>query len=111
MRLASWIFIVATVVTALGVFLPVLEVPVAGHVVSRRETLSLHGAATNRRLVRRLLAAYRHSHATRVGGAVITKITPHAGRWAKDYLEDAGDAMDTLSGSVTRTSSRPAAGW
>lgn len=91
-------FIVCAVMTALSVFMPVLDVPVAGVVISKRETLSLHGAASNRRLVRRLLAAYRHNSATRVGSAVLGKVTPHAGGRAKDYLEDAGDAMDTLSG-------------
>lgn len=91
-------FIVCAVVSALAMFMPVLDVPVAGHVVSKRETLSLHGAASNRKLVRKLLAAYRHNKAARIGGAVIGKVTPHAGGRAKDYLEDAGDAMDALSG-------------
>jgi hypothetical protein len=93
MRLASWIFVVAAAVTALGVFLPVLEV--AGHVISKRETLSLHGAVHDRAMVRKLLGAYRKHEAMRhvVGG-----ITPHTGGRVKDYLEDAGDAMDTLSG-------------
>jgi hypothetical protein len=97
-RVASWVFVVCAVIAALSVFMPVLDVPVAGHVMSKRETLSLHGAATNRRLVRKLLAAYRHNRAARVGGVVLGKVTPHAGGRAKDYLEDAGDAMDTLSG-------------
>jgi hypothetical protein len=93
MRLASWIFVVAAAVTALGVFLPLLEV--AGHVISKRETLSLHGAANNRAMVRKVLGAYRKHEAVRhvVGG-----ITPHTGGRVKDYLEDADDAMDTLSG-------------
>ncbi|HET9989910.1 MAG TPA: hypothetical protein VFQ65_15375 [Kofleriaceae bacterium] len=98
MRVASWLFIVCAVVAALSVFMPVLDVPVAGHVISKRETLSLHGAASNRKLVRKLLAAYRRNSAARVGGAVLGKVTPHAGGRAKDYLEDAGDAMDALSG-------------
>jgi len=92
------VFIVCAVVAALSMFMPVLDVPVAGHVVSKHESLSLHGAANNRRLVRKLLAAYRHNKAAQLGGAVIGKVTPHAGGRAKDYLEDAGDAMDTLSG-------------
>jgi hypothetical protein len=96
MSLASWIFVVAAAVTALGVFLPVLEVPIAGHVMSKRETISLHGAASDRKLVRKLLAAYRRSEAMRLDHA-IGKVSPHAGR-VKDYLDDAGDAMDTLSG-------------
>jgi hypothetical protein len=93
MRLASWIFVVAAAVTALGVFLPLLEV--AGHVISKRETLSLHAAANDRALIRKLLGAYRRHEAMRhvVGG-----ITPHTGGRVKGYLEDAGDAMDTLSG-------------
>jgi hypothetical protein len=93
MRLASWIFVVAAAVTALGVFLPLLEV--AGHVISKRETLSLHGAANNRAMVRKVLGAYRKHEAMR---SVVGGITPHTGGRVKDYLEDAGDAMDTLSG-------------
>jgi hypothetical protein len=92
------VFIVCAVVAALSVFMPVLDVPVAGHVMSKRETLSLHGAASNRRLIRKLLAAYRHNSAARIGGALVGKATPHASGRAKDYLEDAGDAMDALSG-------------
>ena len=91
-------FIVCAVVAALSVFMPVLDVPVAGHVMSKRETLSLHGAASNRRLIRKLLAAYRHNSAARIGGAMVGKVSPHASGRAKDYLEDAGDAMDALSG-------------
>ena len=93
MRLVSWIFVVAAAVTALGVFLPVLEV--AGRVISKRETLSLHGAADNRAMVRKVLGAYRKHEAMR---HVVGKITPHTGGRVKDYLEDADDAMDTLSG-------------
>jgi hypothetical protein len=92
------VFIVCAVVAALSVFMPVLDVPIAGHVISKRETLSLHGAATNRRLIRKLLAAYRQNSAARIGGAMVGKVTPHASGRAKDYLEDAGDAMDALSG-------------
>jgi hypothetical protein len=94
MALASWILIAAAVACALGVFLPVLEV--AGHVISKRETLSLHGAANNRALVRKLLATYRKSEALHVDHA-IGKVSPHSGR-AKEYLDDTTDAMDTLSG-------------
>lgn len=93
MRLASWIFVVAAAVTALGVVLPLLEV--AGHVISKRETLSLHDAANNRALVRKLLGAYRKHEAIR---QVVGGITPHTGGRVKGYLEDADDAMDTLSG-------------
>ncbi|MEO8840205.1 MAG: hypothetical protein ABI591_14435 [Kofleriaceae bacterium] len=93
MRLASWIFVVAAAVAALGVFMPVLEV--VGHVISKRETLTLHGAANNRALVRKVLGAYRKHEAMR---QVVGGITPHTGGRVKDYLEDAGDAMDTLSG-------------
>jgi hypothetical protein len=96
-RLASWIIIVAAAVTALGVFMPVIEAPLGGHVMSTRETLSLRDAARDRKRVRELLAAYRRSHATKLGGAVIGKVLPHAGR-SKAYLGDANDAMDTLSG-------------
>jgi hypothetical protein len=95
MRLASWIFVVAAAVTALGVFLPLLEV--AGHVISKRETLSLHGAANNRALVRKVLGAYRKYEVMGMRPAV-NRITPHTGGRVKDYLEDADDAMDTLSG-------------
>jgi len=95
MRLASWIFVVAAAVTALGVFLPLLEV--AGHVISKRETLSLHGAANNRAMVRKVLGAYRKYEVMGMRPAV-NKITPHTGGRVKDYLEDADDAMDTLSG-------------
>src|SRR3954467_820291 len=96
-RLASWIFIVCAVVTALSVFMPVLEVG-GSALLSKRQTLSLHGAAENRKLVRRLLAASRHSHALRLGNVALDKVAPHAGGRTKGYLEDAGDAYETLSG-------------
>jgi hypothetical protein len=96
-RIVSWILIVAAAVTALGVFMPVIEAPLGGHVVSKRETLSLRGTARDRKRVRQLLAAYRGSHATKLGGALLGELVPHAGR-AKEYLGDANDAMDTLSG-------------
>ena len=96
-RLVSWILIVAAAVTALGVFMPVIEAPIGGHVMTSRETLSLRGAARNRKLVRKLLAAYRGSRATKLGGAVLGQVVPHAGR-TKEYLGDANDAMETLSG-------------
>ncbi|GEM_PF-1531128 len=96
-RLVSWLLIVAAAVTALGVVMPMIEAPLGGRVMSKRETLSLRGAASNRKLVRRLLAAYHGNRATQVGGSVIGKVLPHAGR-AKEYLGDASDAMDTLSG-------------
>jgi len=96
-RLASWIFIVCAVVTALSVFMPVLAVG-GSTIVLKRQTLSLHGAAENRKLVRKLLAASRHSHALKLGSVALGKATPHAGGRTKDYLEDASDAYDTVSG-------------
>ncbi len=96
-RLVSWLLIVAAAVTAFGVFMPVIDAPLGGRVLSKRETLSLHDAVTHRKLVRRLLVAYRGSEATRVGGALLPKVVPHTGR-AKEYFGDAADAMDSLSG-------------
>jgi len=98
LRIASWIVVVCALVGALGIVMPAFEVPIAGHVMSKRETLSLRKAAGDRALVRKVLAAYRGSAGTRVGGKVLAKVRPHAHGRLDEYLGDASDAMDTLSG-------------
>jgi hypothetical protein len=94
MRIASWIFVACAVVAALGVFLPAIEV--GSHVISRRQTLSLRQAASDRQTVRKLLAAYRRTGATHA--SLVSKANSHATGALKDVLGDASDAMDTLSG-------------
>jgi hypothetical protein len=98
LRIASWIVVACALVCALGMFVPAFEVRVAGHVVSKRATLSLHKAAGDRELVRRLLAGFRASGGRRVGDKLVSIARPHAGSRLRGYLEDASDAMDTLSG-------------
>lgn len=97
MRLVGWIFVVCAVATALGVFLPIVEMRVGHVVATKREKLSLFHASEERTMVRRLLAAYRHAnrhHLEKSAGKVLS----HLHGAAKDYAEDASDAMDTLSG-------------
>jgi hypothetical protein len=98
LRIASWIFVVCALVCAVGIFVPAFEVPINGHVVSKRESISLRTAVHNRNLLRKFLAAYRGTGGSRVGGKIASTLTPHTGGRLKSALEDANDAMDTLSG-------------
>lgn len=66
--------------------------------MSKRQTLSLHGASQNRKLVRKVLAASRRSDMLKMGNAALGKASSHAGARTRSVIEDAGDAYDTLSG-------------
>jgi hypothetical protein len=98
LRIASWIFIVCALVCAIGVFVPAFELPVGGHVVSKRENISLRKAVENRNLLRKLLAAYRGTGGKHGAGKLVATLAPHTGGRLKSALDDANDAMDTLSG-------------
>jgi len=60
-RVASWAFVLAAVVGAVGVFLPSIELQLAGKAVSRRTQISLYTASRDRELVRKLVVAYHAS--------------------------------------------------
>ncbi|MFT3692747.1 MAG: hypothetical protein QM831_06380 [Kofleriaceae bacterium] len=95
MRLVAWIFVVCSALAALGVFLPIVSA--SGVMFTKRERMSLFHASEQRTLVRRLLTAYRHANHHHLEKN-LGKVLPHLHGNTKDYLEDAGDAMDTLSG-------------
>lgn len=96
MRVASWVFVLAAVLGAVGVFLPGVELELAGKAVSRRTQLSLYTASRDRELVRKLVIAYHASSKRQLGGEVLRKVTPHVGGRVRHALDDARDAMDTL---------------
>jgi hypothetical protein len=98
LRVATWIFIVLTVVSVSGVFLPSVELEAPGASLSRRASLSLYQAATNRDFLRRVVAGYQKSSGKRIGGAIVAVMGPRAHGRIKDYVDDAHDAMDTLAG-------------
>ncbi|HZJ65831.1 MAG TPA: hypothetical protein VFD36_20110 [Kofleriaceae bacterium] len=96
MRVASWVFVLAAVVGAVGVFLPSIELQLAGKAVSRRTQISLYTASRDRELVRKLVVAYHASSKRQLGGEVLRKVTPHVGGRVRGALDDARDAMDAL---------------
>jgi hypothetical protein len=95
-RIASWVLIVCSMVAALGLFMPCLEVRLHGALLSKRTSLSLYSANKHEDLVRKLLSAYRGSSRRHVGGAMIDAAKGHVGGRLGGMLGDARDAMDTL---------------
>ncbi|HEY1812824.1 MAG TPA: hypothetical protein VGG74_10790 [Kofleriaceae bacterium] len=102
MRIASWVVVACCALAAIGVFFPAIEArpELTGRVqrIARRTSLSLYQAAADRELARHLLAVYRASHGQKVGTKLIDDLEPHTHGHAKDALDDARDAMDTLGG-------------
>lgn len=98
MRAPAWIFLICTVLTVIGVFLPSVEVPVTSTTIGKRTSLSLYQANTNRELVRKLVMNYHRSSSRPIGAALIGVMSPRIGGKLKSYLGDARDAMDTLDG-------------
>lgn len=96
MRLASWVFVIAAVLGAVGVFLPSVELQLGGKSVSRRTRISLYTASHDRELVRRLIAAYHTSSKRKLSSDIVRTVSPRVGGRVRSVLEDARDAMDTL---------------
>lgn len=103
MRAVAWVVIVATVLGAIALFLPSLELRIAGKAVSRRTAVSLYKVAHDRALVRKLIATYHRSEKRKLGDRLIHAASPHVdgelahhlGR-VRDAFDDTRDAMDTL---------------
>src|SRR5437879_5271253 len=95
MRLASWAVVVCALIGATGVFLPSLEVEIHGIALGRRTSVSLYQAREDRDVVRRLLAAYRHSKGRRTGEAIAGSSMPRLVK-SRLHLDDARDAMSSL---------------
>lgn len=96
MRVASWVFVVCTVLGAIAVFMPSIELRLGGSAVSKRTQLSLHAASTDRELVRRLLAAYHRAPSRRTGAQIVRAVAPRASGRARAALDNTRDAMATL---------------
>ncbi len=97
LRIVSWIVVVCTLASALGVFLPAVGLRVPGP-LAKRTSLSLYHATTDRDFVRKVLVGYNRSAGKRIGGAVVAMLSPHAGARTKEYVDDVHDAMDTVNG-------------
>ncbi|HET9624374.1 MAG TPA: hypothetical protein VFP84_23540 [Kofleriaceae bacterium] len=103
MRVAAWLVILATVLGGIAVFLPSLELRIAGAAVSRRTAVSLHKVARDRALIRKFLAAYHRSEQRKRADRLVHAVAPHVdgalshklGK-LRDAFDDARDAMDTL---------------
>jgi hypothetical protein len=95
-RLASWVFVIAAVVGAVGVLLPSVELQLGGKSVSRRTQISLYTASRDRELVRRLVVAYHASSKRKLSGDLVRTAAPRVGGRLRSALEDARDAIDTL---------------
>lgn len=98
MRVASWAFVACMLFGVIAVFLPSVQVEVSGTAVSRRATLSLYRAETNREVVRRWLQGYGRSQSKRVGGALVAVLLPHTKGAVNDHLDDVSSAMTDLEG-------------
>jgi hypothetical protein len=97
MRVASWVFVVCALVSALGLFVASVDVEIRGHSLGRRTSLSLHDMATDRDFVRRVLARYGHAAGRRYGEALADVALHRATARAKQlHVDDARDAMSTL---------------
>ncbi len=98
MRIAAWIFVVCTAASAIGVFLPSVELELAGKAVSKRTSLSLYRAYTDRDVAQKLIAGYERNTKKRFGAAILTAIMPHTSGRLNGALDDATSAMGTLDG-------------
>jgi hypothetical protein len=108
-RVAAWVFVVATVVSAICLFVPSIQLTVKGSTVGKKGQLSLYQAESNREVVRRLVVAYHKSSGRDMGVALVEAMTPKVGGKLRGYLSDARDAMDTLD-DVTEDDAR-LVGW
>src|SRR4029079_11805602 len=95
-RIACWVFVIAAVLGAIGVFLPSIEVQLGGQSVSPRTEISLYPGSRNRELARRLVAAYHASERRKLGRDIVRTVSPRVGGRVRSVLEDARDALDTL---------------
>ena len=110
MRLAAWLTIVFSVLSATAVFLPGVEVQIGGVAVSRRASLSLFQAANERDLARAMLGKYHRATHLHDAESAADALLLHARKTAsKAHVDDARDAMSTLddvSDSDVKTAGR-----
>ena len=93
MRIAAWVFLICTVASAVGAFVPAVELRIGGALLSKKATLSLYQASTDKELVRKFLSGYTKSGGRKYGAAIISAL---GARGKKAHLDDVHDAMDTL---------------
>jgi hypothetical protein len=95
-RLIAWLLVACALLTAIGVFVPCLEVH-AGGITVRRASISLYRASADRELARALLARYEHTGQRRSAEQIANLLLEHpATRAQKLHVDDARDAMTTL---------------
>lgn len=95
MRVAAWVFVLCSVLGAIALFLPSLEVQVGGHAV-KRSKLSLYQASTKREFVAAMFARYHKLPGRGLGIAAAGALIPKVGHVAGDALDDAKSAAETL---------------
>ena len=97
MRALAWAFIVATVVSAVGVFLPSFSAEqVRGVSLGKHASLSLYQVTTKRELARAVVAANHAGARTPVGAAVLAVMSPRYAGKISSTLVDVGDASRTV---------------
>lgn len=89
MRIAAWLSIAFAVISAIAVFMPGLELRIAG-LSTKSTSVSLWNAALDRDKPRRMIEVYQGLHGRQLGA----KILKHVGNRA--HADDARDAMETL---------------
>lgn len=94
MRIAAWVFLLCTLASAVGVFVPAVELRVGGHVLTKKAAISLWQAHDDKELVRRFLGGYNKSGSKKYGAAILGALSPK--QRAHGHLDDVHDAMDTL---------------
>ena len=77
-------------------FVPSLEVRIAGVSLSRKTSMSLYQINTSRALVRHFIARYHRTPGHKLGAMVANKVMPHTGGHLHEALDDATSAMATL---------------
>ncbi len=99
MRAASQAFVLCTLLSVVGIFLPSVELRVSGvggMLLGKRAELSFYTANTKRDVVRAMVASYHRAPGKGYGAAVAGALMPKVGKRTRSYLDDARSAMSTL---------------
>ena len=89
MRIASWAFVLCTLLGVVALFLPCIELS-----LGEGRGVSIYKVQADRELARRFIVGYGKHKQT--SNAFVKTLMPHTKGRAHDALDDANDAMSTL---------------